>query len=128
METRIDPPSSMHRLSLDDVAEQCERGEVWSIGDPPQACMFLKYKVGSLYVGKIAVAENQRGKGLARKLVQVAEERARALALPFLELETRIELVENHRAFERLGFEKTSDGSHPGYDQPTFIVMRKPVR
>ena len=42
-----------------------------------------------------------------------------------LELETRIELTENHETFAALGFVKVSEGAHPGYDRTTFITMRK---
>ncbi len=127
MDTRIDPPSSVHKLRIDDIAEQCKSGEVWSIGDPPQACMLLKLKAESLYIGKVAVAEEQRGKGFARQLIALAQERARVLDLPFLELETRIELVENHAIFTKLGFKKTRTVAHMDYARPTYIVMRKRV-
>ena len=41
---------------------------------------------------------------IARALVDLAEDRAKASGLGALELETRIELIENHEAFQRLGF------------------------
>ncbi len=127
MDGRIDPPSSMHRLRLADVAAQCETGEVWSLGKPPIACVFLTAKPVCLYVGKIAVAEDQRGQGLCRKLIDVCQDRAKDMGLEWLELETRIELVENHTAFGRLGFEKTAETAHPGYDRATSVTMRKRV-
>ncbi len=127
MDNRIDPPSSMHRLSLDDIAAHCSNGEVWSIGTPPIACLFMKVQSDAYYVGKLAVSEAHRGKGLARTLVNLAADRAKKMGLLWLELETRIELVENHATFARLGFIKTAEASHCGYQQPTYIVMRKPV-
>ena len=127
MDERIDPPSSMHRLTAEDIAAQCESGEVWSMGNPPVACVLTKVKNDALYVGKLAVAETHRGKGLASKLIQLAERRAVEKSLNNLELESRIELVENHRLFEKLGFRKTAEGRHDGYTKSTYIVMRKPV-
>lgn len=50
---------------------------------------------------------------------------ARALGFPRLELETRIELTENHRAFEKMGFHKTGETAHDGYAHPTSITMQK---
>ena len=44
-----------------------------------------------------------------------------------LELSTRIELVENHATFARMGFAKTAETAHEGFDRPTSIVMRAPV-
>ncbi len=127
MDGRIDPPSSMHRLTLEDVAEQCRTGEVWSIGTPPCACMFLTPRPPAVYLGKIAVAAAYRGRGYARELIDAAADRAKALGLGYLELQTRIELTENHAAFGRLGFVKTAETSHPGYDRVTSITMRRTV-
>ena len=127
MEARIDPPSSMHRLTREALAEACETGEVWSLGPPPRACVVLTFKPDALYLGKLATDKTLRGQGLARQLVEIAEHRARALGLPRLELQTRVELVENHRALERLGFVKTGETAHDGYDRPTSITMQRPV-
>ena len=127
MEGRIDPPSSLHRLTIALISEHCETGEVWAIGDPPIACVFLTPKPECLYVGKLAIDHAMRGQGLARQLVQVAEARARALDLPSLELNARIELTENHKTFAALGFKKHVERCHPGFTRTTFIAMRKSV-
>ena len=43
MEGRIDPPSSMHRLTGPAILEQASVGEVWTLNEPsgPIACLFL---------------------------------------------------------------------------------------
>ena len=89
--------------------------------------MFLTWKADCVYIGKMAVAEDARGQGLARQLVSIAEQRARERGLPRLELQTRIELVDNHRTFAALGFVKTDETAHPGYDRTTSITMSKAV-
>lgn len=127
MEARIDPPSSMHALTPDSIAEQARTGEVWALETPPIACVFLTPKPQALYVGKLAVAGSHRGQGLARQLIDLAETRARMLHLPALELQTRIELTENHATFRALGFTETARTAHPGYDLPTSITFRRPV-
>lgn len=127
MEGRIDPPSSMHQLTEDSIAAQCQTGEVWVIGHPPAACIFLTPRDDALYLGKLAVDAGHRGRGLARDLIAVAENRARALGLPALELQTRVELVENHAAFARMGFSITGRTAHPGFDRPTSITMRRVI-
>ncbi|MCB1336663.1 MAG: GNAT family N-acetyltransferase [Maritimibacter sp.] len=129
MDGVIDPPSSMHRLTPADIARQAETGEVWLTGPKhaPTACLFLTRKPDALYLGKLAVAEPARGRGLARRLVELAEARARALGFSVLELQTRVELTGNHATFERLGFTRTGATAHAGYDRPTSYTYRKPV-
>ena len=127
MEGRIDPPSSMHRLTVKTVEQHCRDGEVWTIGTPPVACVFLTPKSDCLYLGKLAVDAAWRGQGLAARLVDLATDRARARGLDAVELQVRVELVENHRAFARMGFVKTAETAHPGYDRPTSITMQRAV-
>jgi ribosomal protein S18 acetylase RimI-like enzyme len=127
MDGRIDPPSSIHQMTLNDLKAKCDSAEVWSIGAPPFACVILTPKSECLYIGKLSVAPDQRGKGVARHLIDLAEIRARALTLPWLELEVRIELTENQETFQRLGFRKIADCAHKGYDRTTSYTMRKAV-
>jgi len=127
MQGRIDPPSSMLRLTAEALAAQSRTAEIWAIGHPPHACVILTPKADALYIGKLAVAADHRRKGLARALIDLAESRARALGLPGLELETRVELVGNQATFVALGFVETARTAHPGYDRPTSITYRRAV-
>ncbi len=127
MDGRIDPPSSIHRLTPEDIARQANTGEVWVIGDPPLATVFLTPKGEALYVGKLAVADSARNQGLARRLIETATARARALGLTCLELQARVELTENHAAFRAMGFVQTGATAHPGHDRPTSLTFRKAV-
>jgi GNAT superfamily N-acetyltransferase len=122
MDGRIDPPTSMHRLTAEDLATAWE---VWGIGAPPEACVVLTPKSDALYLGKFAMAQAARGTGHARRLVALAESRAKALGRAALELETRIELTEVHAAFPAMGFEITGRTAHPGFERPISLTMRK---
>lgn len=127
MDGRIDPPSSMHRLTEADIAAQAEAGEVWLI-DGSQgllACMFLTFLSDAVYIGKLAVAEAARGQGLSRLLIDHAEARAVTLGLPAIELQTRVELTENQAIFARMGFARVGSTRHEGYDRPTSHTYRK---
>ena len=125
MDGRVDPRSSMHRLTLGSIAQEAEMHEIWAMGSPPGACVILTPKPGRLYIGKLAVAKSQRGQGLARDLMHHAEVRALDLGLAVLELQTRVELVENHATFRALGFEEYGRTAHEGYDRPTSITFQK---
>ncbi len=124
---RIDPPSSMHRLTLADLSEATRRGEIWALGHPPRASVILTPVADALNLSKLAVAADARGQGLARVLVDHAATRARALGFAALELQTRVELIENHTAFQRLGFVRIGEVCHPGFSRPTSIRMRRSV-
>ena len=127
MTGRIDPPSSLATLDAKAIADHARTHEVWIIGAPPLACMFLTPQPGALYIGKLAVAEGHRNKGHGRTLITVAEERARALSLPRMTLQARVELVENHAAFAALGFAEVTRTAHPGYMTPTAITFSRLV-
>lgn len=125
MDTRIDPPSSMHHLTVTDLERQSKDAEIWAIGMPPIACVVLSAKPQALYIGKLAVAKTHRGQGLARILIEMAETRAHALGLAKLKLQVRVELVENQATFRALGFQKTAETAHPGYTRPTSYTFTK---
>lgn len=125
MEGRINPPSSARDLTPESLAATALTSEIWVIGSPPQACMILTPKPGSLYLGKLAVDPALQGRGLGRALVTWAETRARALGLPALTLQTRVELTENHATFQRLGFSETGRSTHAGFTAPTSITFTK---
>ena len=118
MDRRIDPPSSLRDLTPEALTRQARVGEIWIIG-APVACVFLTPKPGALYVGKLAVAESHRGQGLARRLIDRAETRAREMGLPELELQTRVELVENQATFVAMGFREVGRTAHEGFARPT---------
>lgn len=123
MEGRIDPPSSQRDLTAENIEAQAR--EVWVIGPAHDlvACMFLTPKPGALYLGKLAVRGDQRGRGHARRLVGCALDRARALGLARVELQTRVELVENHATFAALGFHEVARTAHAGFDRPTSVTF-----
>jgi GNAT superfamily N-acetyltransferase len=131
MEGRIDPPSSILRTTTADLEHLSRVGEVWVIPAPgtgaPIACMVLQPRADCLYIGKVAVEAAFRGQGLSRGLIDLAHSRARALGLPVLELQVRVELAENHAIYRRLGFAPHAETAHPGFDRPTSITYRKPV-
>lgn len=122
MDGVIDPPTSLHRLSVADLILEAARAELWVIGPGPAACVLLTPKSDTLYLGKLAVAAEHRGKGLARRLVLHAVQRATALGLPSVTLQTRIELTANQATFEHMGFQELERTAHEGYAQPTSIT------
>jgi ribosomal protein S18 acetylase RimI-like enzyme len=129
LHARIDPPSSLHKMDTAALAAKAgaETLLLALAGERLLGCLFARPLGASLYVGKFAVAPDAQGQGIGRRLMHAAEVLAREHGLAGIELETRIELVENHATFQALGFRKIAEKSHPGYDRPTSITMHKHV-
>src|SRR5579871_1641100 len=129
METRINPPSSALRLTAQSMKADADKGALLLAerGGDLVGCVFAKVKDDALCIGKLAVRPGLQGAGIGRKLVDAAFAEARRLGLPMLELQTRIELTENHATFARMGFVKTGEDAHEGFDRPTSITMRAKV-
>ncbi|MEM7509214.1 MAG: GNAT family N-acetyltransferase [Pseudomonadota bacterium] len=128
MAGRIDPPSSLETMTAEDLAETARNGLVLLAYDPGLVgCVFLTPRDKVLYIGKLAVAPERQGLGNGRALMHATKIEAQRRGLPALELQTRIELVENHAAFVAMGFRKTGETAHPGFGRPTSITMRKSI-
>jgi len=127
MEERIDPPSSVHRLTATSLAAKSQEEALFlaTDGDEVVGCVFASRQRDSLYVGKLAVRKDRQRHGIGRRLMDAAEEHARDSGLRYLELDTRMELTENHETFAAMGFIKIAEHAHEGYNRPTFITMRK---
>ena len=129
MEGRIDPPSSLAAMTPDSLRRKAEAETLVTLWDREilAACGYLRDTGRSVYLGKLAVHPDHRGRGLLRRMVAEADAMARALGRPVLELGTRVELTENHATFARLGFAEVARTAHPGYDRPTSVTMERPV-
>jgi predicted N-acetyltransferase YhbS len=127
MDGIVDPPASGLRVTAAEL-EAKARAETCLValdGARIIGCAFLAERDDHLYLGKLAVARDRQRHGIGRLLVAAAEERARAAGKPAIELQTRIELTGNHTAFGRMGFVRTGETAHPGFDRPTSVTMRK---
>lgn len=127
MDGRIDPPSSIKAMGPDVLRNKAMSEDLFVIRDAgaPVACLFGQSKGDSYCVGKLAVAAPYRRRGLARRLLDHAATHACAQGAAVLELQTRVELVENHATFARLGFHQTAATAHPGYSRPTSLTFQR---
>lgn len=130
MEGRIDPPSSASRLTPQSMAADAAEGALLlsERANELVGCIFVHPKGNALYIGKLAVRPSLNEMGIGTALVTAAREQARVFGLKTLELSTRIELTDTHAIFTRMGFVKTAEVAHAGFDRPTSIVMQAPVR
>jgi ribosomal protein S18 acetylase RimI-like enzyme len=75
-----------------------------------------------MFVDNVAVAPGHQGRGLGRRLVLFAEERAREVGLSEIRLYTNEKMHENLAFYGKLGFEETDRGLDGGYRR---VFMRK---
>lgn len=94
---------------LTDHADIIAGKEVWLTGheENPDGALALQPEKDSLLIWSIAVSSHAQGRGLGNLLLDFAEERARALALPALTLYTGEPLIDNIAWYRRHGFEIT---------------------
>jgi GNAT superfamily N-acetyltransferase len=130
MDERIDPPSSIHSMTASDFVRKAtsETLITASLDGSLVGCLFCRSTGEWLYVGKMAVAANLQRSGVGRLMIDQARQLARNQGLLGLELETRIELTENHDAFGRLGFVVVAQEAHEGYSRMTSVRMRSPLQ
>ena len=129
MDGIIDPPSSARLLTADSLREKAGDETCFLAVDGTRlaGCVFAAERSDALYIGKLAVDPALQSLGIGRALVGAVESLALRMGKPALELQTRIELTDNHAAFRRMGFVEVGRTAHPGFDRPTSITFRKPL-
>jgi predicted N-acetyltransferase YhbS len=91
----------------------------------PVGVVLFRPEDADLYLGRLAVPPESRGRGIAGALIRFVEDEARRRGCPGIVLGVRIALPDNQRLFARHGFREVSRHAHDGYAQPTWIKMRK---
>ena len=126
---KTDPPSSALKETARSVAAhlaveggfalQCDGGIV--------ALVLTERRPDCLYVRRLCVLPEFRSTGAGVRLVHACEEEARRLGFPELEAHVRVGLAGNRAFFAKLGFAETGIGRHEGFDEVTFVIVRKKV-
>jgi ribosomal protein S18 acetylase RimI-like enzyme len=128
---KLIPESSAFRETPEAIVKQLANGSGAIVAErngTMLGCVMTELLEGDLYFGRLAVLQAARGLGLAKRLIAAVEDDARARGLPGVRLGVRIALPENQKLFSSLGYREISREAHPGFDHPTSINMRKPLR
>jgi predicted N-acetyltransferase YhbS len=129
--TVTDPPPSALLESGASVASHLaapgQGGFAAWIGQAMVGCVMWQVQPRGLYLGRLAVHPEHRGRGIAPALVAAVEAQGSRLGQPRVLLSTRLVLADNRRLFARCGFVETAQHAHPGYAHPTFVDMEKPT-
>jgi predicted N-acetyltransferase YhbS len=123
-----DPPASALRLTASDVLAHLAAGGGGMVAEEAGALVasiMWSPIDGGLYIARLSVVPACRRRGLARALLEAAEEATRVAGLPRLHLGTRLTLLDNRRLFCGAGFVEVARYAHPGYAEPTWVAMEK---
>jgi ribosomal protein S18 acetylase RimI-like enzyme len=91
-------------------------------------CVMTRPAGDDLYFGRLSVDPAARGRSIGRRLVAAVEAEAARSRMSGVKLSVRIALPENQRFFAAIGYREISRERHPGFEEPTFLNMRKPLR
>ena len=128
---RLEPESGAFRETAEGIAAELARESGAIVAERNGrmiGCVMVKLEEDDLYFGRLSVVPEARGEGIARRLVEAVEDEARRRELAGVRLGVRIVLVENQKLFSSMGYVETSREAHEGFDHPTSINMRKPLR
>ena len=94
----------------------------------PIGCVIAEPKGDRGYLGRLAVLPAARRRGVAQRLMQAGEAVLRERGLRIAEVNVRIALAGNIALFRALGYRETRRLAHPGWTEPTYLVMEKSLK
>jgi GNAT superfamily N-acetyltransferase len=126
----IDPPSGVLKETVADFHDRLgrETALVAEALDAPHTgalvgSVFCSEQRSALYVGRLAVRNDYRRRGVASALLDAAKAEAMRRGIGRLTLSTRIALGDNVALFSRYGFAIVAATCHPGFSEPTSYAM-----
>ncbi|MEZ4657694.1 MAG: GNAT family N-acetyltransferase [Caldilineaceae bacterium] len=127
---RVNPPSSAHgktRAILHAELQTARAIVAETQSTPPHlvGCIFYEIKEDSVYFSRLAVRPSHRGQGIGAALIGEVERRGQGLGARLVTLSVRVVLTEQHKYYAKLGYHFVRYGTHPGFTEPTFMVMEK---
>jgi len=121
------------RISTEKVRAMLNMGEFLVAEDGGMAaCVYVELQGERGYFGLLAVDPGRQGNGLGRRLVEEAEERARAAGCKVMDLRIVNLRAELPAFYRRLGYVETRTEPFKADAEPKmpchFIVMSKPLK
>ena len=123
----LDPPSGVTRETVQSLSEQMESADLVAaeVEGTLAGCVLYRAEPDQIYLGRLAVLPEFRGRGIGAALVRFVEQRAGELGMKRVRLGVRIVLRELQSWYQRQGYVITAEETHEGYDSPTFVIMEK---
>jgi ribosomal protein S18 acetylase RimI-like enzyme len=123
----LDPPSSAERKTIDILTAELSRSQalVVEVDEIIVGCVLFRHRNKGVYFERLSVLPSYRHQGLAHLMLEEIERRAILAGETVLWLSVRLVLTRLLDFYKDLGFVFQEFGTHPGYDQPTYMKMRK---
>lgn len=121
----IEPPSGVLKETVEDFARRLET-ETAIVAESVGVLVgsvFCAVRNDTLYIGRLAVSQCWRRRGVATALLDAANAESRRLGIDRLTLNARIAMESNVALFRKHGFSVTGAQCHPGFTRPTFYEM-----
>jgi GNAT superfamily N-acetyltransferase len=100
---------------LHDLGPDVDAGRVWVVGAPPIGLICLVQLEDAILIENVAVHPDAQSSGLGRRLMAVAEHRARELGIASVRLYTNEVMVENIAIYRHLGFREIDRRTEDGF-------------
>jgi ribosomal protein S18 acetylase RimI-like enzyme len=126
---RLDPPSGAPYDTVEKLTEHMQTASavIAEFEGTPVACTFYSAREGHVYLFRLSVLPEFRRQGIAKMLINFVERRAVEMEYDVVKLGTRVALPRNRVYYERMGYRLDEERFHPGYDNPTYVILAKPV-
>jgi ribosomal protein S18 acetylase RimI-like enzyme len=123
----LDPPSGVHRESIDSVIEKLSHGRALlaTLDGLDVGCVFARPDDGHIYFSRLSVLPGHRQRGIGRRLVERVEQDAREAGFASVWLGVRLSLPHLRDRYQRLGYKDIRYVTHDGYRDPTYVLMEK---
>ena len=122
---QFDPPSGALSETLNDIRHKASEGGAvlaWA-GETAIGATLFTLTPNYLYVGRLGVLPNQRGRGVASAILGYCEQIALCLGCSQIGLGTRGQLEGNVALYQRLGYRIDKVVTHPrGTDQIVWLL------
>ncbi|MBI4671535.1 MAG: GNAT family N-acetyltransferase [Chloroflexi bacterium] len=125
----LNPPSGAHNESVASVRARMQTAR-WVLAETAVerrtvGCVLYEPHTEFMYLGRLAVLPEFRGRGIGNALIEYVEKKARQAGYTRVRLGVRVVLDAMRAAYERRGYRFVEAHAHEGFETPTYVMLEK---